>query len=75
MANLADHITFENIDDLSTLLTNQVKIVAHLHITSEMVMDKAVYEHVMYDLNKFVYPELKERTIDYVKSFDDIKGK
>lgn len=72
MANLADHITFENIDDSST---NQVKIVAHLHITSEMVMDKAVYEHVMYDLNKFAYPELKERTIDYVKSFDDIKEK
>lgn len=72
MDTLANHITFETINDSST---NQVTIVAHLNVTNIMVMDKAVYNHIMYDLNKFVYPQLKERMIDYVKSFDDIKEK
>ena len=72
MDTLANHITFETIHDSSS---NQVTIVAHLNVTNIMVMDKAVYNHMMYDLNKFVYPQLKERMINHVKSFDDIKEK
>ena len=72
MDNLANHITFETLNYPST---NQVTIVAHLNITNIMVLDKVVYNHMMYDLNKIVYPKLKERMINYVKSFDDIKEK